>query len=296
MVSVMDNSSGARPAIAAAPTDLLDKHARLSHQLRALLQDGLIVAFSGGVDSAFLLWVAEQQRRESGGRLLALTAVSASMASVEREDARTFAESLGVEHVWEESHELDNPLYAVNDSSRCYHCKSELFRIARATASRRLAEGSGFRWLAYGYNATDGRDVRPGHTAALENDVLAPLAASDLGKDDIRALMREHGLTLSEKPASPCLSSRLMTGVQVTPAKLKDVEEMESLIRLAGVRVVRVRLHEVAGRRLLRIEVAPDEIGRAIELRDDIVSEGHRRGYQWVTLDLAGYRMGGGVQ
>lgn len=296
MVSVMDNASEARPAIASGPTDLLAKHARLSDQLRVLLQDGLIIAFSGGVDSAFLLWAAERQRRESGGRLLALTAVSASMAGVEREDARTFAESLGVEHAWEVSHELDNPLYAVNDSSRCYHCKSELFRIARATASRRLAEGSGYRWLAYGYNATDSRDVRPGHTAALENDVLAPLAASGLGKDDIRALMREHGLALSEKPASPCLSSRLMTGVRVTPAKLNDVEEMESLIRLAGLRVVRVRVHEVAGRRLLRIEVAPEEIGRAIELRDDIVSEGLRRGYQWVTLDLAGYRMGGGVQ
>lgn len=296
MVSVMDDATAARLPLVSGTPDLLEKHAQLSDQLRVLLPDGLIIAFSGGVDSAFLLWAAERERRTTGGRLMALTAVSASMAGVEREDAHAFSLSLGVEHVWEESHELENPAYVVNDSSRCYHCKSELFRIAKATASRRLAEGSGFRWLAYGYNATDCRDVRPGHAAALENDVLAPLAAAGLGKDDIRALMRAHGLPLSEKPASPCLSSRLMTGVRVTPAKLTDIEAIESLMRLAGVRVARVRLHEIGERRLLRIEVAPDEMERALALRDDIVSEGHRRGYQWVTLDLAGYRMGGGVQ
>lgn len=278
------------------PSDIQDKYDRLCERLRTLLPDGLIIAFSGGVDSAFLLWAADRQRRASGGRLLALTAVSASMAGIEREDARAFSDSLGVPHVWEDSHEVEDPDYAVNDRNRCYHCKSELFRIGREIASTRLAEGSGFRWLAYGYNDSDRSDVRPGHRAALENDVIAPLAEAGLGKDDIRLLMRANGVALSAKPASPCLSSRLMTGVRVTPAKLKDVEALESLLRDNGVRVFRVRLHELDGRSLLRVEVDASEIGRAFELRHELVSEGRRRGYQWVTLDLAGYRLGGGNQ
>lgn len=276
--------------------DTMDKYVRLSARLRTLLQDGLIIAFSGGVDSAFLIWAADRQRRETGGRLLALTAVSASMAAAERDDARTFAEAVGVEHVWEESHEVDNPAYAVNGPSRCYHCKAELFRIGRDVAARRLAEGSGYRWLAYGYNASDRGDVRPGHRAAIEHDVLAPLDEAGLGKSDIRALMRANGLALADKPASPCLSSRLMTGVAVTPAKLRDVEEMEAMMRRGGIRVCRARLHEQGDRKFLRLEVAPDELPRAFEMRDVLAQEGRRRGYAWVTIDLSGYRLGGGTQ
>lgn len=296
MVDGVTKTPQVAPLDPPVPTDVHAKYARLCERLRGLLPDGLIIAFSGGVDSAFLLWAADRQQRAAGGRLLALTAVSASMAGVEREDAQAFTGALGVEHQWQESHELENPAYVANDASRCYHCKTELFRISRDLASRRLTEGRGFRWLAYGYNDSDRGDVRPGHRAALENDVLAPLAEAGLGKDDIRVLMRAHGVALSEKPASPCLSSRLMTGVRVTPSRLQDVEHLEALLRGRGLRVFRVRVHEIGERGLLRLEVAPAELARAFELRDELEREGRRRGYHWVTLDLSGYRMGGGAQ
>ena len=282
------------PLTARLPAVVAHKFDTLNHDLTARLREGLIIAFSGGVDSAFLLWAAEQQRLavvDDKCRLVALTAVSASMARVEREDARAFATTLGVEHVWEDSHEVSKPEYVVNDGNRCYHCKSELFRIGHELTAK-----YGCRWLAYGYNASDRGDVRPGHRAAIENEVISPLAAAELTKDDIRTIMRAYNLDLSEKPASPCLSSRLMTGVAVTPEKLLHVEELEALMRKRGLNVFRVRLHEQAGASFLRLEVAPNEMPRAFELREELALEGQARGYQWTTLDLAGYRLGGGNQ
>ena len=245
--SLGDEARSDRPEDVESSSTLLDG-------LEPLVRDGLIVAFSGGVDSAFLLWAAERARQAHGGRVLALTAVSASMAAVERDDARDFAVRLGVEHLWQESLEVSNPAYVANDGSRCYHCKSELFRIGGNVARER-----GYGALAYGYNFSDRGDTRPGHRAALENDVVSPLADAELTKDDIRALLRAHGLPLADKPASPCLSSRLMTGVAVTPGKLADVEALEALLRTGGLRVFRVRLHEAGAQRFLRLEVAPDE-------------------------------------
>lgn len=265
------------------------KYQDLTGLLRPKLAEGLIVAFSGGVDSAFLLWTADQTRRRYGGRLLAVTAVSASLAKVEKEDARLFAESLGVEHVLEASAEFSNQEYLSNDGNRCFHCKTELFRLSGTLSQRR-----GYKWIAYGYNASDRGDFRPGHAAALASNVLSPLNDANLTKEDIRALMRLNRLNLADKPASPCLSSRLMTGVQITPKKLKDVEEMEMLLRRGGLNVFRVRLHENGDNRLLRLEVAPNELSRAMEMRDELVSLGRRLGYRWVTLDLGGYRTGGG--
>jgi uncharacterized protein len=250
----------------------------------------LIVAYSGGVDSAFLLWTAEQERRVSGGRLLAVTAVSASLAQVEKEDAAAFARLAGVEHCWEESEELANPDYVRNDGARCYHCKTELFRLSRSLAERR-----GFAHIAYGYNASDRGDVRPGHRASIENDILAPLDAVNFAKDEIRAVLRAFALPLADKPASPCLSSRLMLGVAVTPQKLKDVEDLEAILRRAGLRVFRVRLHEEGTRRFLRLEVAPEEMARALECRAELVAAAKARDYLWISLDLAGYRTGGGT-
>lgn len=266
-----------------------DKYQQLAGLLRPKLAEGLVVAFSGGVDSSFLLWAAEQMRRSFGGRLLAITTVSASLAEVEKEDARSFAETLGVEHVFEQSAEFSNPEYLKNDSRRCFHCKTELFRL-----SGTLGQQRGYKWIAYGYNASDRGDFRPGHEAALESDVLSPLNDANLTKDDIRALMRANNLNLADKPASPCLSSRLMTGVQITTQKLKDVEEVETLLRRGGLKVFRVRLHENGDGRFLRLEVAPDEISRATEMRDELVKLGRSLGYRWVTLDLAGYQTGGG--
>lgn len=270
------------------PGAISEKLLTLHERLAVLLQDGLMIAFSGGVDSAFLLWAAVRARSESGGKLAAVTAVSASMAQVERDDAARFVSELGVDHHWETSQEINNPAYAVNDGNRCYHCKTELFRIGFGLVRRH-----GFRWLAYGYNASDLADTRPGHRAAQENQVLSPLFEAGLTKNDLRTVMRAHGLALSEKPASPCLSSRLMTGVAVTPEKLRDVEALESILRGAGLRVFRVRLHELADEKLLRIEVDVTEMTAALHVRDKLVTEAKLRGYRWITLDLAGYRTGG---
>ena len=268
----------------------LRKLEALRTSLRPLLAQGLIVAYSGGVDSAFLLWAAETERRATGGRLLAVTTVSASLSQVEREDAARFAESLGVEHRWEESRELANPDYVRNDLNRCYHCKTELFRISHGLAAK-----FGYGHIAYGYNASDRGDFRPGHTAAAEQNILAPLSDAELAKPEIRALMAAHDLPLADKPASPCLSSRLMAGVTVTPDKLRDVEELETLVREGGVRVFRMRLHEHPGGRWLRLEVAVEEMPRILPLRDALQKAARARGFSWLTLDLAGYQMGGGT-
>lgn len=266
-----------------------EKFLSLTDILRPRLADGLLIAFSGGVDSAFLTWAAECERRTSGGRLMALTTLSESFSQAERVDAERFITQHGVPHRWHESRELLNPQYAVNDADRCFHCKTELFNICG-----RVAAENDLKWIAYGYNASDRGDVRPGHRAALDHNILSPLAEAGLTKDDIRNLMRENGLEMADKPASPCLSSRLMTGVHITRGKLKDVEDLEAILRAGGLRVFRVRLHEEAGARFLRLEVAPDEMQTAISLRERLVAEGTARGYKWVTLDLAGYRTGGG--
>lgn len=271
------------------PEELRLKYRALQTLLRPRLQSGLIVAFSGGTDSAFLLWTAEQVRRESGGRLLAVTAVSASLPEVERRDAADFAAGLSVQHRWEASGEVSDPAYAKNDLTRCYHCKTELFRLSHA-----LAAELGFAAIAYGYNASDRSDYRPGHKAALEQEILSPLSDANLAKDDIRALLRHFELPLADKPASPCLSSRLMTGVSVTPQKLRDIEELETIVRDGGIRVFRMRLHEQPTGQWLRLEVAPDEMAKILPIRDTLLAAAKARGFSWLTLDLAGYRTGGG--
>ena len=266
-----------------------EKYSALRGLLRPRLEEGLLIAFSGGVDSAFLTWAAEQERRQSGGRLAVLTTLSESFSKAERVDAERFIETHGIEHHWVESEELLNPEYAINDSNRCFHCKTELFTICHEAAKTH-----DLKWIAYGFNASDRGDFRPGHRAAVENSILSPLADAGLTKDDIRLLMNENGLEMADKPASPCLSSRLMTGVFITPRKLNDVEHIEAILRDGGLRVFRVRLHEEGETRFLRLEVAPDEMNTALELRDKVVAEALARGYEWVTLDLAGYKMGGG--
>lgn len=265
------------------------KYLQLREILREKLADGLIVAFSGGVDSSFLLWAAEQERRSSGGELLALTTLSESFSQAERADAESFIKALGIDHVWRESREIENAQYVANGLDRCFHCKTELFRICREEANN-----LGYKWIAYGFNASDRGDHRPGHIAAKENSILSPLDEVGLTKDEIRTLMRENNLSIAEKPASPCLSSRLMTGVSISREKLKDVEEIESILRDGGLKIFRVRVHEDGAKKFLRLEVSPDEIEKAVALRETLVNEGMKRGYAWVTLDLAGYKTGGG--
>lgn len=266
------------------------KFVALRSLLQRYLETGAVIAFSGGVDSAFLLWAAETVRKESGGSLVALTALSPSMSRVDREDAVHFAKDLGIDHITEESHEVSLPEYSANDRNRCYYCKSELFRIARDVAKKR-----GFQWILYGYNSSDTSDFRPGHQAALENGVRSPLHEADLNKEEIRAIMRWNNLELSEKPASPCLSSRIMTGVPISAQKLNDVEALESILKRNGMRVFRVRLCGKEPDYFVRIETNPGEMLNVLKVRDQLVREGKRRGYRWVTLDLGGYKTGGGV-
>jgi pyridinium-3,5-biscarboxylic acid mononucleotide sulfurtransferase len=273
------------------PEEAREKLGILRHTLASLVPDGVLVAFSGGMDSAFLLWAAAGAGPPEGGRVVALTTISESTPERDKGDALAFAEPLAVEHVWRESRELSSPAYARNDLERCYHCKTELFRIAGE-----VAEELGLRWLLYGYNASDRFDFRPGHRAAEKAGVLTPLAGAGLTKGEIRFLMEEEGLPLSGKPASPCLSSRVMTGVAITPQRLKDVEAMEKMLRDAGITTLRVRVcRDADARPFLRVEVGPEEMDKVLLCREALHREGIRRGYRWVTLDLGGYRTGGGV-
>jgi uncharacterized protein len=263
----------------------------LRRELAGLVEDGVLVAFSGGTDSAFLLWVASELQARKGGRVVALTTVSASTPAWDREDAERFTRGLGVEHLWVESEEMDLPAYTRNDRNRCYHCKTELFRIATEVADRQ-----GLRWLLYGYNASDHGDDRPGHRAAQEGGVLSPLSDAGLGKGDIRLLMADAGLPLAEKAASPCLSSRVMTGMEITTERLRDIADLEDILRAAGVRVFRVRVcSDGTDGLFLRVEVDPEEMGQVLTCREQLQALGLARGYRWVTLDLGGYRTGGGT-
>jgi len=264
---------------------------RLRRDLNHRVADGVLVAFSGGVDSAFLLWATCRAEGEGAGRVLALTTTSASMPSRDHQDAGSFAAMVSAEHVVAESHEMSHPDYVVNDPERCYHCKAELFRICGEMASAR-----GLRWILYGYNASDHDDDRPGQRAAVEAGVVTPLSDAGLTKPEIRFLMREAGLPLWEKPASPCLSSRIMTGIEITPERLRHVEDLESILRKAGATTLRVRICRTDdGAWFLRIEVAPGEMAVVLDCREALESAGRKRGYRWVTLDLGGYRTGGGT-
>lgn len=270
--------------------DLIIKYGSLRRSLGEYTAEGLVVAFSGGVDSGFLVWAAEEARREFGGRLVALTTDSASMPEHDKEDVRRFIAKVGVEHVWKESSEMEDLEYLRNDSMRCYYCKSELFMIAREIAAE-----NNCKRIAYGYSASDRSDIRPGHKAALENDILYPLARHEFSKSEIRELMRINGFHLHDKPSSPCLSSRIMRGVKITRQELKNVDDLEGILRENGMKVFRLRVHEIEGKHFLRLETLPQEMMLAIQLKDRLTAEAKKRGYIWVTLDLEGYRTGGGT-
>ncbi|MCB0281785.1 MAG: ATP-dependent sacrificial sulfur transferase LarE [Calditrichae bacterium] len=255
------------------------------------LREGMVITFSGGVDSTFLLWIALQTQKQSGGRFLALSTTSASMPDYDKTDANIFTSQHGIEHIWVNSNEIENPEYQQNDKMRCYHCKTELFSIARETADEK-----GMRWIVYGYNASDVGDIRPGHQAAIENDVLFPLSEFGLEKNEIRFVLAENGISVADKPASPCLSSRIAHGIQVTEGRLADIAAIEGIIRNEGLKVFRVRINKSESQYFLRIEIAENEMEKVLSMRQQIINEGKKRGYKWVTLDLAGYRTGGGTE
>ena len=258
----------------------LAKEERLLGSLAAL--DSVLVAFSGGADSAYLAWAAH---RALGPRALAVTAVSPSFSAYDREQAEIVVRQTGMRHECIETREFENPLYVANQADRCYHCKDELFH-----RMEQLAHERGVSALAYGINADDTHDFRPGHRAAAEHQVLAPLLDASLGKAEVRWLSRRAGLPTWDRPASACLSSRVPYGTPVTPEILSRIERGERELRRLGFRQFRVRDHG----RLARIEIAPDEMGRALapEMLRQFVEAFKPLGYDYVTLDLEGYRQG----
>ncbi len=257
-----------------------EKEARLFVRLGEVAS--LVVALSGGADSAYLAWAAH---RALGERALSVTALSASFPAYDREQVEALVRAAGLRHEFIETKELANPLYTANRADRCYHCKDELF-----TVLGRLAAERGFAAVAYGINADDTGDFRPGQRAAGEHAVLSPLLDAGLTKAEIRALSRRAGLATWDRPASACLSSRIPYGSEVTPEKLEQIERGESVLRELGFRQFRVRHHgEVA-----RIEIATEEMPRALEA--GVAREIGRRlrgiGFLYVALDLEGYRQG----
>lgn len=252
----------------------------LEDRLRQL--DRLMVAYSGGVDSAFLAGTAH---RVLGDKMLAVLADSASLARRDMEQACAFALSLGMPLQVIETQELDKPEYARNDANRCFHCKDELFATMKTLGGK-----LGFGSIAYGMNADDTKDYRPGQRAANEHEVLAPLAEAGLTKMEVRALAKAAGYALWDRPAAPCLSSRVEYGRTVTREVLEQVEKAEDSMRALGFRELRVRHHG----ELARVEIARSELPRALsmEMLDAITAALKQAGFQYVTLDCTGFRSG----
>lgn len=267
-------------APAAEPAGLRDREAALLGRLGAL--PSLVVAYSGGVDSAFLGWAA---RQVLGDRVLCVTADSPSYPDRHRRMALDVARQFGLPHEVVGTTELEKPEYRANAPDRCYHCKHELY--TRLTA---LAAARGFAAVADGSNADDRGDYRPGRRAAREFGVISPLDEAGLTKDDIRELSHRAGLPTWDEPASACLSSRVPYFSEVTEEKLRAIEGAEADLRAFGFRVLRVRHHgEVA-----RIEVAAAELPRLVapEMAKAVDAAIRRHGFRYVAVDLRGYRLG----
>jgi pyridinium-3,5-biscarboxylic acid mononucleotide sulfurtransferase len=243
----------------------------------------MLVAYSGGVDSAYLAYAAQQT---VPGQVLALIADSASLPREALHSALAFAAAHGIPCETIATAELDNPDYRKNASDRCFHCKDELFQKMEGELARR----PGFRTLVYGVNADDSLDFRPGHRAAQAHGVRAPLLEASLGKAAIRARARAAALDVWDRPASACLSSRVPYGIAVTPEILARIEAGEAALAELGFRQVRVRYHE----QLVRLEIARDELPRALDIAmaDRLTQIFKRLGFAYVTLDLQGYRSG----
>jgi pyridinium-3,5-biscarboxylic acid mononucleotide sulfurtransferase len=242
----------------------------------------LIVALSGGIDSAYLAWAAHHVL---GSRALSVTAISPSYSVFDREQVEIFLRATGVRHEFVQTHELENPAYKANNSNRCYFCKDELFSVLDS-----IALGRDIGAVAYGVNADDTLDFRPGHRAAAEHRVLTPLLDVGLHKPEIRFLAQRAGVPSWDRPASACLASRLPYGTEVTADRLLLVEKGEAALRALGFRQFRVRLHD----KLARIELAREELPRALtpEMTAAMAVALKQAGFSYVALDLEGYRQG----
>ncbi len=254
------------------------------HHLLSRLAEipSLIVALSGGADSAYLAWAAQ---RALGSHALSVTALSPSFSAHDKQTVEEFVQKLSLRHEFIETHEVENPAYRANQPDRCYFCKDELFSVLDGVARSR-----GFAAVAYGVNTDDTLDFRPGHRAAAEHEVLAPLLDAGLAKSEIRTLSRRAGLPTWDRPASACLASRVPYGTEVTPERLALVERGEAVLRELGFRQFRVRIHE----NLARVEISPDELPRAltVEMAALLADRLKSAGFAYVALDLQGYRQG----
>jgi uncharacterized protein len=260
--------------------DLIDKKEKLAHILGDF--DSLLIAFSGGVDSTFLLAKAHEL---IGDRLLAVTAYSAVHPLSEKEAARDLAKVIGVEHMFVASQEMEDTEFILNKPDRCYRCKARLFRQLWEIASH-----EGIQHVAHGANADDAKDYRPGQKAADEMQIKAPLLDAGLTKSDIRTLSREIGLPTWHKPSMACLATRIPYGDRLTVEKLARVEQAEKVLHTFGFTSCRVRHHD----RIARIEVPPEAFDALVrsDVRVEIVRRIRKIGYAYVALDLEGYSPG----
>jgi uncharacterized protein len=267
-------------AKAVGPVDEMELSQKQSALEKILSEMGsVLVTYSGGIDSALVAFFAH---RILGNRMLAVTAQSASVASSELEHAIRFARTHGIPHSVIQTEEVENPRYAANPVNRCFFCKDELYSKVAG-----LREELGFSFVVDGSHADDDTGDRPGMRAALNHGVRSPLREAALTKSEIRTIAKNLRLEIWDKPASPCLSSRIPHGIAITPEKLQQVDRAEEVLRKLGFRVFRVRHHE----ELARIEVARDELPRLLDLKlfDQVVASFRRIGYKHVTLDMKGY-------
>ncbi|HZZ72945.1 MAG TPA: ATP-dependent sacrificial sulfur transferase LarE [Pirellulales bacterium] len=262
-------------------SDLAARRDRLVESIRGLGR--CAVAYSGGVDSAV---VAQAAHLALGQGAVAVTAVSASLAAGELENARQIAARIGIRHVELSTHEFDNPGYVQNAPDRCYHCKTELYSQLEQWCAPLEVDA-----ILNGANFDDQGDYRPGMTAAREHRVKSPLLELGFRKEDVRRLAEHWNLPVWDKPASPCLSSRVAYGEAVTPERLQRIDQAEQYLRELGLRTVRVRYHRGD---LARLEVPPEAFARLCEpeVREPLLARMKHLGFKYVTLDLAGFRSG----
>ena len=254
-----------------------ERLAQILHQLQSV-----VVGFSGGVDSAYLAYMAN---RVLGKNALCVTAISPSYPEFQKKETASFVEQFGLNHLEIESEELDNPAYRENAPNRCYFCKSELFTKLEA-----LAVARNYHAVIDGTNHDDLGDYRPGRSAAKEHQVRSPLLEAQMTKLDIRELSRKAGLPTWDKPALPCLSSRFPYGTSISAEKLSIVDKGETVLRDFGFRIFRVRFHE----ELVRLEFSPEELPKALNvtMAAILVARFKALGFKYVTIDLEGYRSG----
>jgi uncharacterized protein len=262
-------------------TDIQTKYQNLQTQLKQLGR--VLVAFSGGVDSSFLLKVAVDTLGKDN--CLAIMGVSPSLSKQQHEQAQEVARQVGAQFLEVDVHEIEDPNYVANQADRCFHCKTHLFKKLRT-----VAQQQGFEHILCGNNIDDQGDYRPGQQAGKNLGVISPLMDAELTKADIRQLSRNLDLPTADLPASPCLSSRLAYGLEVTVERLDQIEKAEALLRELGFKEFRVRHHD----HVARIECHPQDMPILIQdsLRNQIVRSFKKWGFQFVTIDLQGFQSG----